>query len=59
MKGKTVSRLLTTEEALLYKEWISNRKRLNQTVKEMLEVSREVAAILLCQADKEPFIPGR
>lgn len=57
VKGRTVSRLLNPPEARLYKEWIQNRKRLYQTIQTMMEVSRDVAVVLL--ADPDAFIPGR
>ena len=57
VKGRTVSRLLTPEEARLYKEWIGNRRRLDQTITQMLEVSRDVAAVIL--GGDSSFIPGR
>lgn len=54
VKGKTVSRLLKPEEAQLYKAWVANRKTLDRTVKHMLEVSRDVAAVVL--KGENPFI---
>lgn len=57
VKGKTVSKLLKPDEARLYLRWIANRRRLDLTVKQMLEVSRDVAAVLLSRPDA--FIPGR
>lgn len=57
VKGKTVSRLLKPEEAQLYKAWVANRKTLDRTVKHMLEVSRDVAAVVL--KGENPFVPGR
>ncbi|MCI0484251.1 MAG: hypothetical protein L0Y78_06685 [candidate division NC10 bacterium] len=55
--GKTVSKLLKPDEARLYLRWIANRRRLDRTVRAMLEVSRDVAAVLLSRSDA--FIPGR
>ncbi|MEW6282753.1 MAG: DUF6788 family protein [Candidatus Eremiobacterota bacterium] len=55
--GKTVSKLLKPDEARLYLRWIANRRRLDRTVREMVEVSRGVAAVLLKRPDA--FIPGR
>lgn len=57
VEGKTVSKLLKPEEARLYLHWITNRRRLDRTVQAMLEVSRDVAAVLLSRPDA--FIPGR
>lgn len=55
--GKTVSKLLKPDEARLYLGWIANRRRLDRTVQEMMELSRDVAAVLLSRPDA--FIPGR
>ncbi len=55
--GKTVSKLLKPDEARLYLRWIADRRRLDRTVQAMLEVSRDVAAVLLSRPDA--FIPGR
>jgi hypothetical protein len=55
--GKTVSKLLKPDEARLYLRWIENRRRLDRTVQAMLEVSRDVAAVLLSRPNA--FIPGR
>lgn len=40
---KTISRLLTLEEAELYEEWIENRRQLEQTVRAMKKLSRQAA----------------
>lgn len=45
--GKTVSRRLSEEEALLYREWIDNRRRLERIVIEMEDVSAAAGEILL------------
>ena len=55
--GKTVSKLLKPDEARLYLRWIANRRRMDRTVQELLEVSRDVAAVHLSRSDA--FIPGR
>ncbi|MFZ2057435.1 MAG: DUF6788 family protein, partial [Acidimicrobiales bacterium] len=39
VKGKTVSRRLTENEAELYRSWIDNRRRLEAIVAEMEKVS--------------------
>jgi hypothetical protein len=51
--GKTVSRKLTERQALLYKEWIANRRRLLAIVAEMEVVSRQAVQILLADAASE------
>lgn len=55
--GKTASKLLKPDEAKLYLRWIANRRRVDLTLRAMLEVSRDVAAVLLSRPDS--FIPGR
>ena len=45
--GRTVSRLLSSEEAELYEEWIRNRRMLEDTKRRMLSLSRKVAPLLL------------
>jgi len=50
VKGKTVSRRLTENEAELYRSWIDNRRRLEAIVAEMEKVSAAAGKILLRQA---------
>jgi hypothetical protein len=50
VKGKTVSRRLTENEAELYRSWIDNRRRLEAIVAEMEKVSAAAGEILLRQA---------
>lgn len=45
-RSKTVSKLLSTEEADLYKEWIDNRKQLEKIVMQMKNVSQRAAAAI-------------
>lgn len=45
-QGKTVSRRISPEQARRYQEWIDNRKRLEQILEEMHDVSSQAAAIL-------------
>jgi len=49
VKGRTVNRLLTPEEAGLYLEWIENRHNLEQVQRQMFKLSRKVAPLLLRQ----------
>lgn len=44
---KTVTKLLTSEEADLYEQWIQNRRRLEDTVKRMKDISKKAAKIIL------------
>lgn len=45
--GKTVSRMLTQEEAEIVEPWINNRRALNATVKRMMEISKHALALTL------------
>ncbi len=47
VKARTVSRLLRSEEANLYEEWIRNRRMLEDTKRRMLSLSKKVAPLLL------------
>lgn len=49
--GKTVSRRLGEREAELYRDWIANRRRLEQIITEMEKVSAAAREILLRQTD--------
>ena len=59
VKGKTVSRRLTENEAELYRSWIDNRRRLEAIVAEMEKVSAAAGKILLRQAATSAAIPRR
>lgn len=48
--GKTVSRRLNEHEADLYRGWIANRRRLEQLIAQMEEVSAAAGELLLRQA---------
>ncbi len=47
--GKTISRRLSKDEAELYRDWITNRRRLERIVNEMEKVSAAAGEILLRQ----------
>ena len=49
--GKTISRRLNQAEANLYRDWITNRRRLEEIVSQMEDISTVAAEILLQQAD--------
>jgi hypothetical protein len=53
--GKTVSRRLSQAEAELYREWIANRRELEQIVAEMEQVSAAARKILLRQVSAPDF----
>ena len=44
---KTVTKLLSPEEADLYEQWIENRRSLETTLKKMTEISKKVAPLLV------------
>jgi len=44
---KTVTKLLSAEEADLYEQWIQNRRSLEETVRKMNDISKKVARLLL------------
>jgi hypothetical protein len=48
--GKTVTRRLTPDQARLYQQWIANRRRLDQLLARMEQVSSQAAEILLRDA---------
>lgn len=45
--GKTVSRLLSADDARLYREWIANRRRLESALDDMKDLSRQAGEYLL------------
>ena len=45
--GKTISRRLTETEADLYRDWIANRRRLEEIITQMEEISAAAAQLLL------------
>ena len=59
--GKTVSRRLNEPEAELYRQWIANRRRLEQIITKMETLSAAAGEILLRQAasPKPPSRPKR
>ena len=53
--GKTVTARLTSDQAERYREWIDNRRKLDQIIAEMDQLSQQVRDLLLAQNPK----PGR
>ena len=45
VKGRTVSRLLSREEADLYEEWIRNRRRFRELQRKMLALAKKAAPL--------------
>jgi hypothetical protein len=52
--GKTVSKLLSPEDAALYREWIDNRRRLEAALEEMRDLSRQAGEQILASRGR-PF----
>jgi hypothetical protein len=48
--GKTITRRLTEDQARLYQQWIANRRRIDQLLARMEQVSSRAAEILLRDA---------
>jgi hypothetical protein len=53
VKGRTVSRLLSSAEANLYEEWMRNRRVLEKIGRQMLAISKKVAPLLLRKRKSE------
>ena len=53
--GKTITRRLTQDQARIYQQWIANRRRIDQLLARMEELSSQAAEILL--HDAEPTHP--
>lgn len=52
--GRTVSRLISADQARLYQEWIANRRRLDTLVADMRDLSRQAGEHITAQAG-QPF----
>jgi hypothetical protein len=52
--GKTVSKLLSAEDAALYQEWIANRRRLEHALEQMRDLSRQADEHILT-SNGRPF----
>jgi hypothetical protein len=50
LSGKTVSRRLNETDAELYQSWIANRRRLEQIIAQMEEISAAAGELILSQA---------
>jgi hypothetical protein len=57
--GKTVSKLLTAEDAALYREWISNRRRLEAELQQMRDLSRQAGEQILASQGRSFHGPER
>lgn len=52
--GKTVSKLISSEDAALYQEWIDNRRRLDAALEQMKNLSHQAGEQILA-ANGRPF----
>jgi hypothetical protein len=52
--GKTISRLLSAEDAAIYQEWITNRRRLEAALEQMRDLSRQAGEQILASRGR-PF----
>lgn len=57
--GRTVSRIISAEEAQLYREWIANRRRLEEILAQMRDLSRQAAEQVTAQAGHPFHGPAR
>jgi len=52
--GKTISKLLSAEDAAHYQEWIANRRRLEAALEQMRDLSRQAGEQILASKGR-PF----
>ncbi len=57
--GKTVSRLLSADDAALYEEWIANRRRLESALEDMKNLSRRAGEYILAAEGRDFQGPPR
>ena len=57
--GRTISRILSAEQAALYREWVENRRSLEAVLEEMRDFSREAAEYLAAEAGVRFVGPSR
>lgn len=48
--GRTISRIITAEEAERYQQWIANRRRLEEILAQMRDISRQAADQITAEA---------
>jgi hypothetical protein len=62
-EGKTISCKLSQEEVDIIRPWIDNRRQIELTLRQMLQISRRMLTVLLPPASQPPGswaeIPGR
>ena len=57
--GKTVSKSLTADDAVLYQRWITNRRALEAVLNEMRDISHHAAKQILASRDRPLIAPPR
>ena len=57
--GKTVSKLLSAEDAALYQEWIANRHQLEAALEQMRDLSRQASEQILASRGRSFHGPER
>ena len=57
--GKTVSKLLSAEDAALYQQWIENRRHLEAALDEMRDLSRQAGEQILASKGRPFHGPAR
>jgi hypothetical protein len=58
-QGKTVTRRLSAEDAVLYGEWIANRRQLEALLDQMRDLSRRAGEQILASQDRPYHGPQR
>lgn len=57
--GKTISKILSPEDATLYREWIANRRHLEATLEQMRDLSRQAGEQILASHGRPLHGPER
>jgi hypothetical protein len=57
--GRTVSRIISAEEAQLYQEWTANRRRLEEILAQMRDISRQATEQATAEAGHPFHGPAR
>jgi hypothetical protein len=57
--GRTVSRLLPADDAVLYREWIANRRALEAILDEMRDLSHKAGEQILASRGRPLYGPER
>ena len=57
--GKTVSKLISAEDAALYQQWIDNRRRLETALEEMRDLSHQAGEQILASRGRPFHDPQR